>query len=244
MLRKVVRSISKLFTPRFLSQHEIEKAEQVFYIEYLKPGMVVFDVGANVGELSLLFSRFVSSTGKVYAFECSPDTFERLQKIVDLSRRMNIKSNCLCLSDHAGTARLHTYDKDHATWNTLADRPLHKYGIDIEPVSVTNIETATVDEYCRINNIQRIDLLKIDVEGAEYQVIKGASRMMREKRIGCVVFEFGQTTFDMGNDPSEFSKLIAGFDYKLRNIVKGYPVFPGGESATTAQFSMHVCTPR
>jgi FkbM family methyltransferase len=161
-----------------------------------------------------------------------------------LSRKKNIKPNCLCLSDQIGIAKFHTYDNDHATWNTMADRPLHKYGIDIKPVSTEKVQTTTIDEYCDSNNIQQIDLLKIDVEGAEYQVIKGASRMMREHRIRCVVFEFGQTTFDMGNDPGEFSELIRSQGYRLRNLVKGSPVFPGGISATKARFSMHVCTPR
>jgi len=76
-----------------------------------------------------------------------------------------------------------------------------------------------------------------------YQALKGASRMMREHRIGCVIFEFGQTTFDMGNDPAKLTKFIASKGYKLRNLIKGAPIFPGGESVAAALFSMHVCTP-
>jgi len=67
--------------------------------------------------------------------------------------------------------------------------------------------------------------------------------MMREHRIGCVIFEFGQTTFDMGNDPAKLTKFIASKGYKLRNLIKGAPIFPGGESVAAALFSMHVCTP-
>ncbi len=76
-----------------------------------------------------------------------------------------------------------------------------------------------------------------------YQALKGVSRMMLEQRIRYVIFEFGQTTFDMGNDLSKLTQLIARIGYKLRNLIKGGPIFPGGESAATAQFSMHICTP-
>lgn len=223
--------------------NEIEKAEQIFYIQYLQPGMVAFDVGANIGEISLLFSRFVGSKGQVHSFECSPNTYKRLNEIVTISNRININTNCVCLSDAIGTAEFHIFDDDHATWNTMANRPLQNYGIDIQPICTETIPTSTVDAYCESHNIEHIDLLKIDVEGAEYQVLKGASRMLREKRIQCVIFEFGQTTFDMGNDPSKLTQLIARNGYKLRNLIKGAPIFPGGESAATAQFSMHICTP-
>lgn len=243
MFAKKLRSLYRMLKHKPQSQYEIEKAEQTFYIQYLQPGMVAFDVGANIGEISLLFSRFVGAQGQVHSFECSPNTFKRLNEIVTISNRKNIKQNCMCLSDAIGTAELYIFDDDHASWNTMANRPLHEYGINIKPTSIQKVPTTTIDAYCESHNIQQIDLLKIDVEGAEYQVLKGASRMMREHRIRCVIFEFGQTTFDMGNDPGKLTQLITSNGYKLRNLVKGAPTFPGGTSAATAQFSMHICTP-
>lgn len=225
-------------------QYETEKAEHLFYIEYLQPGMVAFDVGANVGEISLLFSRFVGVNGQVHSFECTSDTFSRLQKIVSTASRKNITLNNVCLSDKEGTAMFHIYDGKHASWNTMADRPLENYGINVKPLSIEEIMTTSIDLYCESRSIQMIDLLKVDVEGAEYQVINGARRMMKNKRIKCIVFEFGQTTFDMGNTPRMLKDLIIGNGYRMRNLIKGSPVFPGGESVATAQFSMHVCTPR
>jgi FkbM family methyltransferase len=240
---KKLGSLYRMFKHKPQTPNEVEKAEEIFYIQYLQPGMVAFDVGANIGEISLLFSRFVGPKGQVHSFECSPNTFKRLNEIIAISNRKNISTNCVCLSDVIGTAELHIYDDEHAGWTTMANRPLQQYGINFQPVCTEKVPTTTIDAYCESHNIQQIDLLKIDVEGAEYQVLKGASRMMREHRIGCVVFEFGQTTYDMGNDPGKLAELIASKDYKLRNLVKGAPIFPGGESVATAQFSMHICTP-
>lgn len=243
ILARTLSKVNRMLKRYPQTPNEVEKAEQSFYIQYLSPGMVAFDVGANIGEISLLFSRFVGPEGQVHSFECSPNTFKKLNEIITISNRKNIRQNCMCLSEVIGTAELHIFDDDHAAWNTLANRPLHEYGINIQPISIQKVPTTTIDAYCESHNIQQIDLLKIDVEGAEYQVLKGASRMMREHRIGCVVFEFGQTTFDMGNDPGKLTQLITSKGYKIRNLIKGAPIFPGGESVATAQFSMHICTP-
>lgn len=223
---------------------EVEKAEQVFYIQYLQPGMVVFDVGANIGELSLLFSRFVGPQGQVHAFEASRDTFARLERVIETANRKNLYLNHVALSDRTGTAQLRVYDTEHAGWTTLADRPLENYGIHVRPERIEDVPMTTIDAYCEAHGIERIDLVKIDVEGAEQQVIAGAERMMAEDRIGCLVFEFGQTTFDMGNNPHDLAQMIKTRGYRLRNLNPGAPLFPGGHSVATAQFSMHIATPR
>jgi hypothetical protein len=105
------------------------------------------------------------------------------------------------------------------------------------------VPAATADLYCERNGIEEIDLLKVDVEGAEFQVLVGARRLLKERRVRCVTFEFGQTTFDMGNSPERIEAYLRDAGYELRNLVAGDPVFPGGESVRTACYSMHVATP-
>jgi FkbM family methyltransferase len=242
-VRSLISSSLGISSPSYPSPLDTEKAEQTFYIGYLQPGMVVFDVGANVGELSLLFSRFVGPAGTVHSFEASPETFDRLKTIVKLSNHPNIKLNSVAVSDNVGVSTLRVYDHDHAGWTTLADRPLHEYGIDLKPVRLENVTTTTIDVYCDSNNIEQIDLLKIDVEGAEYQVLLGASRMLEQKRIKCCVFEFGATTFDMGNTPGMIERYLADMGYRIRNIISERPCFPGRESAITAKFAIHIAEP-
>lgn len=228
--------------PSVASYMEVERAEQIFYLEYLREGMTVFDVGANVGELTLLFSRFIGE-GRVHAFEASRNAFERLTTVCRAASRRNVHLNHLALAEAEGNISLHVYDDDYLSWSTRALRPLENYGIDVKPVAVEETAATTLDLYCERNGITRIDLLKVDVEGAEYQVLLGAERMLREKLVSCLMFEFGQTTFDMGNNPDEIEAYLSGMGYKLRNLVKGEPVFPGRASVQTARFSMHVATP-
>jgi len=227
-----------------VSPIEVERAERAFYLRYLREGMVVFDVGAYIGELTLFFARFVGEQGRVHAFEASARNFEKLKGICEFAGRKNIILNHLALADREDKYTLFVYDDEHSSWNSLADRPLWKYGIAVKPVGTEGVQTRTIDAYCEKKGISQIDLLKIDVEGAEYQVLLGTRRMLEKQAIRCCVFEFGQTTFDMGNNPDEIEAYLRQFGYRLRNIVRGDPVFPGRSSAEMVQFSIHIAMPR
>jgi len=240
-------ALRRLFRARDASEPasfvEVERAERIFYLEYLREGMTVFDVGANVGELTLLFSRFVGAQGVVHAFEPGARAFERLESVCRAASLRNVRLNRLALAEEEETVSLHVYEDEYLGWTTRAERPLEDYGIDVKPPTIEEAPATTLDLYCERNGVGGIDLLKIDVEGAEFQVLVGARRMLHERRVRCVTFEFGQTTFDMGNSPEQVESYLKGAGYELRNVVGGDPVFPGRASAQTALYSMHVATP-
>jgi len=81
------------------------------------------------------------------------------------------------------------------------------------------------------------------VEGAEYQVMLGAKSLFKNKRVRCCIFEFGATTFDMGNSPKEIESFLTSCGYSISNIVKGNPNFPGRDNALSAKFSLHIAKP-
>lgn len=226
------------------SYESVIRAEIKFYADYIKNGMVVLDVGANIGELSLLFSSLVESSGKVYSFEASSTVFRRLKALCEASGRQNIYPNHLAISDSEGVLNLNVYEEQYSAWNTLADRPLEKYGIDIKPVGSEAVTAITLDEFCLQHKIDNIDLLKIDVEGAEYQVLVGAKKLLQEKRVKCCIFEFGGTTFDMGNHPKQIEDYLHDCGYRVKNLISGEPNFPGRDNVLNAQFSMHIATPK
>jgi FkbM family methyltransferase len=193
--------------------------------------------------LTLLFSRFVGADSVVHAFEPCGQAFGRLEAVCRAASLRNVRLNRLALAEDEETVSLHVYDEEHLSWNTRAVRPLKDYGIDVKPLAVEEASATTLDLYCERNGVAKIDLLKVDVEGAEFQVLVGVGRMLHEKRVRCVTFEFGQTTFDMGNEPERIESYLRDAGYELRNLIAGVPVFPGGASARTACYSMHVATP-
>ena len=242
-MEKRLRQGVRRLLGRPASPREVERAEQIFYLTYLRDGMTVFDVGANIGELTLLFSRFAAG-GQVHAFEATTRGFAQLTAVCRASQRSNIILNHAAVTDHEGTVAFHVYDDEHLSWSSLAPRPLENYGISIAPPVVEEVPAMTLDRYCEQHGIEQIDLLKVDVEGAEYQVLRGARRLMQARQVRCITFEFGQTTFDMGNRPADLESLFSEMGYKVRNIVRGNPVFPGRSRVEEAQFSVHVATPK
>lgn len=240
-LARLARGASRLLRREQASPDTVERAEWNFYLDHVRPGMTVFDVGANVGELSLLFSRFVGPEGRVHCFEPGPDAYERLTTVVKATARDNLVLNRMALSDKSGEVELFLYGDWHS-WSSLVERPFAEHGIETPAVSRVSVPSATVDEYCRLKNIGRIDLLKIDVEGAELQVLRGAEQKLRSHSIQRCIFEFGQTTFDVGNHPDQITKFLTDVGYSFNSIVPGQPPFPGRD-VSTARFSMILAMP-
>lgn len=221
-----------------LSPSTVEKNERIFYIENLNQGDIVFDVGANIGELTLLFSKSVGNGGQVHSFEPTPGTFNKLSSIIQIANKKNVKLNNLALAQHKGDADFNVYEEQYASWNTFAKRPLENYGINIAPPLSIVVPVISIDEYCLENFVDRIDLLKIDVEGSELDVLKGAERMFKEKKIKICVFEFGQTIFDMGNTIDDFKNFFNKHDYRIDNISKDQNLFPVDHKSKLACFSV------
>jgi FkbM family methyltransferase len=148
------------------------------------PGDQVWDVGANIGHMTGLLAIRSGPTGTVQAFEPHPDILPQLQANIDSwkSRRdlAAIRLHPVALSDRAGSATL--FDAPDTSVNCgLGSLMAH------EGQSRTfTVPTARLDDL--LGN-ERIDLLKLDVEGAEIRVLEGARETLRQKRIRDVLFE-------------------------------------------------------
>lgn len=150
---------------------------------------VIFDVGANVGGYAREVVGVFGDSAVIHAFEPSRATFERLcDATADIGR---IVRNNLGVGSSAATATLYT-DGDGSTLASLYPRDLEHF--DRSMNRSETVELVSVDDYCERNGIGRIDLLKLDIEGNEYEALRGAERMIRSGRIRFIQFEFGATT--------------------------------------------------
>lgn len=153
----------------------------------------VFDVGAFKGEYAkdLIHAGF---NGRLFAFEPSASSFLALSnaiKVLDSEGRHRCLN--LALSDQRGTATMFDYGSagtSHATMYEAVIADLH--GTAGTPPEARTVNTDTIDHFCKTNQIQSIDLLKIDTEGNEFRVLKGAETMLREGRIQVIQFEFNE----------------------------------------------------
>src|SRR5439155_7985445 len=132
------------------------------FLDFLRPGMVAVDCGAHIGEYTVLFASRVGPTGQVHAFEPHAGLFEVLRENVEQNRLSQIVINHTAIGRRSGTAQFHPAGDPTASSILPSDTP----AVDVPLVSL--------DDYARQRGLTRVDAIKIDVEGAELDVIEGA----------------------------------------------------------------------
>lgn len=177
----------------------------------LRPGMTFVDVGANEGLFTLLASRLIGPTGAVHAFEPSPREAGRLAENIDLNGLANVRVHRVALGAAQGTAVLHVADVEHPGHNTLGGLVYHEtkqaYSVDV-PV-------LTLDQVADQEGFERLDLLKIDVEGSETAVLKGAQGVLRRFRPALLTEAQDESLRHMGSSVSELVELLRKLDYAV-----------------------------
>ena len=168
----------------------------------------VFDVGANVGEWSVLAkSRFPDAD--IHAFELSESTFNTLSPV---AQRHGFTANNCGLSDSDTEITYKDYG-DGSTVNTIvANADFHDGKLAAQE---KRARVMRGDAYCLEHGIEHIDLLKIDVEGAEHLVLQGFERMFLEQRIGLVQFEYGFVNGDAHFLMKDFFRLFEQWGYAV-----------------------------
>ena len=170
----------------FKGRHGLNRAEEHF-LDSMAPrlqGGVLLDVGANYGSYAEYLSR-IAPTARIHAFEPHPSTFRRLSQ--HLSGR-NVTLVQEALSDRGGELELFDFaDGDGSTQASLSQEAV---GFFADRVVRHAIRSTTLDAYLEREGIERVDFLKIDTEGFDLNVLKGAERAIRERRIGMIQFEF------------------------------------------------------
>lgn len=176
--------------------------------------IIIFDVGANIGEYSLaLINNFPPHTS-IYAFEPSKSTFAILKN--NVSHLSKIIQNNIGMSDNNSQLILYSNNPGSGLASVYKRNLKH---FDIELNQLETIDLTTIDDYCSKNNIETIDLLKLDIEGHEYKALTGASKMLTDDKIHFIQFEMGGTNIDSRTYFSDFFYLLHD-KYKIYRILK------------------------
>ncbi len=171
-----------------------EPDESSWIKSYLKPGMTFVDVGANVGYYSLMAASIVSTSGNVLAFEPSPYAYGKLQTTISKNQIENIQAIQSGLSDASGSLQLFIPRKVGNHSPSMVDNE------EGDPIDVP---VYRLDEYLTMNQIDCVDLIKIDVEGFEPNVIRGTQNYINNKKIAAILVEFNHYWLtENGSNPS------------------------------------------
>jgi FkbM family methyltransferase len=168
-------------------------------------GQTVFDIGSNVGFYTLLASTLVGEEGHVVAFEPLPENQDFLLKHLKMNRIRNVRLVKAAVSNASGVARFEAVGNRSMGHLTGGD-----HGIEVK--------TVALDDLVNSREIEVPDCIKVDVEGAEVQVLQGASRLLGSSHPTLLLATHGEKAH------FECYELLQKLGYKVTNLDGGPPV--------------------
>jgi FkbM family methyltransferase len=183
-----------------LGKRLAERREQQFFRQQVTSGMVIFDVGANLGFYTTLFANLVGPTGRVHAFEPDPLSFGILKRRT--IRRANIVANQAAVGDHAGSITL------YCNRSNRADNRVHA-SLGEETAETVEVPLTTLDDYCEAAKIDRIDAVKMDIQGVEVATLRGFRQTLARTSPCGLLIEFSPEHLRAaGSGPEDFWAIL------------------------------------
>lgn len=214
-----IRGTTDDFIQRFIYYFGVWEPHVSAVFECLKEGDVVVDVGANIGYYSLLSSRRVGSTGRVVAIEACPPIFSELSSNVELNRFENIRLVLAAAMAAEGEVEIHLEQNGNIGSTSIIAPTVGK-------ATPFKCPGAPLSKLLSDSEIQKARLVKIDAEGAEFEVLRGAESIMPSLRDDAeFLIEVSPDRLQvMGSSASELFEFMRQFGYYGYQIQNTYSV--------------------
>ena len=197
-----------LFAMNVLLRGGWETYELRLFRNSIRPGMTVVDVGAHVGLYSLAAASALGGSGKVVAFEPEPSNYQLLIRNIEANGFSNVVPVREAVSDKRGTLDFYV-DRMHSTLHSL--RPLTE-----GQASSTTVDVTSLDEFF---GEERVDLIKMDIEGAEGGVLEGMAGVIERNQKLKLFTEFNPTFLRAaGTDPVAFVNKLLVYGFSIHEI--------------------------
>jgi len=183
--------------------------------QFIREGSICFDVGANIGWYTTLFQSLCGPEGAVHSFEPVPSTFEELKRNVSLNvNASRVFLNDFGLGDQQEETEMFLFPDLPSGHASLANNS------KIASTAVS-VRLTTLNSYVKENQIDHVDLVKVDIEGAEIMFLKGATRLFDQKTPPVILMEMSRETcraFDYSpEDLLEYISSRARYDFFVLN---------------------------
>lgn len=186
--------------------HEKNSTEEVKSI--VKPGMKILEVGANIGYYALLEVKLAGPTGHLYAIEPAPYNFELLKRNIDLNNIKNADLNQAAFGEKRTKTKFYVYDRSNLSSFIKRD----DMGMECTEVEV---EVLTLDDFIKF---KKVDFIRMDVEGYELEILKGARNILSSDEKPKIFFiEVHSELLHMkGSSAREIVEMLGSFGYEVR----------------------------
>ena len=175
----------------------------------LKEGMTVIDIGANLGYFTVIAASRVGSSGKVFSYEPNPHNFGLLERNIAANRFRNVTAIPIALSNCTGTREL--FFGDNQTTHSFSD----KRGTGRSESVVTD----TLDNSLKAFGYSRIDIIKMDIEGAEPLALEGMGETIARNPALIIIFEFHPNAIKrLGYSPLKFLETFERLGFSMSVI--------------------------
>ena len=186
-----------------------ENAELSFVQRLLRPGMTVLDLGAHHGLYSLLATKCVGRDGKVIAFEPSPRERRRLERHLKLNGAVNVSVEPYALGPERGDAELYVVENGEDGCNSLRPPDV------LDPVTSVPVQLRRLDDELQRIGVTHVDFIKLDVEGAELGVLRGATALLSSPSRPAILAEVqDQRTRPWGYAAREIIEFLVRKEYR------------------------------
>ncbi len=192
----------------------IRNGELRFMGEHLKGSTTVFDVGANVGDWAALALE-INPALSLHCFEPSPTTFSRLAA---RSFPANVVRNNFGLSSASGERSLYVFGEGSGMKSLYRRQGLEDGWALDAPSQTETVWLDTLDHYCLSRDVEKIDFLKLDVEGHELEVLRGAGQMLARGRIDIIQLEYGGCNIDSRALLKDIFEFFGSLPYSANKI--------------------------
>ena len=204
----------QMYIKRIYEQATVENL-----IPFLKTSRVFFDIGANIGYFSFLAAS-VNPQLKIFSFEPLPKNISSIKKNMELNPNAKINLIESCLSDQKGEIEFSIPPEGECGWGRISYKDMFDNNKIVRPVQ-------TIDDFCNTNAIDRVDFIKMDIEGFEFHVLRGASELLSRQNAPNMCIEMNDICFkDMGIDIMDIFSFLKERKYKLFYIDKNHDLKP------------------
>ncbi len=187
---------------------------------FLAEGMVMVDIGAHIGYFTVLAAAAVGATGRVYAFEPSPTSFPLLCRNVHINGfRGRVRPVRKAVLDRSGSVTFS--DLRHFQGGSQVGQFLSRDQLEElqDEARIVQVECTRLDDYLATQDCTRVDVVKMDVQGAEPFVFRGMTGTLRDNPHIVLIVEFAPACLrGLGHDPQRFLADLEQLGFPLRYI--------------------------